>query len=260
MENNNHSPIDTVESMNAALLSLYKSLLPELNELIGRAIKEDQWPVDKISKLFFMQVDEAYIKAEQKVLFVGRETFGWCNYGETDSEDELMDFYNQTTLNGKHYNSPFWWFRAGFSQAMGFYNKAFMKSTLWTNLSKIDVGKKRPSGKHFGHLSQLFMKLLVDEIAIVKPDVVIIMTTDGHYTWHLNNYRWLQNELFKDFQDPCQLVRESILPNKIERLIAEHRLPEHTYQICHPNYLRRQGNYTLRAEELIKTITERIKT
>ena len=92
----------------------------------------------------------------------------------------------------------------------------------------------------------------------MKPDVILIMTTSGHYTWHLNYYRWLQNEPFKDFTDEIQLKREDILTKKIDRLTAEKRLPYHTYQISHPNALRRRGNYTERADELINALVNQI--
>lgn len=257
MENQDR-PYDSAESMNKALLSLYESRLPEINQHIEQCINKCSWDPGEISKLFFMQVEEDYANADTKILFVGRETFGWGKYNRLDGADGLMNFYGEVSANGKHYNSPFWWFREKFSQEMG-VGEAFMKSTLWTNLSKIDVNKTTPTGGPlFGNLSQLFVSLLVAEIEIVKPDIVLIMTTNGHYTWHLNYYRWLQNEPFKDFNDESQLGRECILPKKIDRLIIEKRLPHHTYQICHPNALRRRGNYTERADELINALASQI--
>lgn len=246
----------SVDSINAALHSLYESRLPEFNEQIEQCINECGW--EEVSKLFFMQVDEDYLNAPTKVLFVGRETYGWGKYSEQDTVENLMGCYKETSNNGNHHNSPFWWFRKEFSQAIGI-GENFMKATLWTNLSKIDVSRKTPMGEKFGHLSQLFMSLLVAEINILKPDVVLIMTTNGHYNWHINNYRWIQNEPFKDFKDDSQLVRESVLPGKIDQLIATDRLPTHTYQLCHPNTLRwKKGGYTAHADELIRTLVHRM--
>lgn len=256
---NQDRPNDSVESMNKALLSLYESRLPELNQQIEQCLEKCSWPADKVSKLFFMKVDQEYEKAGTKILFVGRETFGWEQYSNLDRVNSLMGLYEGVSASGKHYNSPFWWFREKFSQQMGLSAESFMRSTLWTNLSKIDVNKTTPTGGPlFGNLSQLFVSLLVAEIEIVKPDIVLIMTTSGQYTWHLNYYRWLQNEPFKDFNDESQLGRLSVLPKKIDQLVAPNRLPEHTYQICHPNALRRRGNYTERADELINALTRRI--
>jgi hypothetical protein len=252
-------PYDSAESMNAALLSLYESRLPELNQQIAQCVVKCSWPADKVSKLFFMKVDQKYEKARIKILFVGRETFGWGEYNRLNEANGLMNSYGEVSAYGKHYNSPFWWFREKFSERMGVSKEDFMKGTLWTNLSKIDVNRTTPTGGPlFGDLSQLFVSLLVAEIEIVRPDIVLIMTTSGQYTWHLNYYRWLQNEPFKDFNDKSQLTRKPVLPKKIHQLIAPNRLPEHTYQICHPNALRRRGNYMERADELINTLAVRI--
>ncbi len=249
--------------MNKALKALYESRLPELTDQIDRCIEQCHWPAGEVSKLFFMKVDEAYVNAKTKILFVGRETFGWGKYDKLNKAVELMADYESVSLSEKHYNSPFWWFRESFSRELGIEmqgnNKGFMKATLWTNLSKIDVGKTTPTGAEFGHLSQLFINLLIAEIEIIKPDVVLILTRNGHYNWHLKYYRWLSDDYFKDYSDPIELQREEILPKKIDRLIVPNRLPEHTYQICHPNVLRRRGNYTERADELIQALVNQIK-
>ena len=134
-----------------------------------------------------------------------------------------------------------------------------MKATMWTNLSKIDVGRKKPTGKNFDHLTQVFINLLVSEIEIVKPDVVLILTKDGFYNWHLKHYGWVQNEPFVDY-GTIELESKSVLDKKISRLVASERLPEHTYQICHPNALRfKAGGYTKNADELINALVGQIK-
>ena len=259
MENQDR-PHDSAESMNNALLSLYESRLSELNQQIEQCMEKCGWKPKEVSKLFFMKVDQEYEKAHTKILFVGRETFGWEQYSRLDSANELMSLFEEVGAVGKHFNSPFWWFREKFSDRMGIDKKRFMKGTLWTNLSKIDVNKTTPTGGPlFGDLSQLFVSLLVAEIEIVKPNIILFMTTSGHYTWHLNYYRWLQNEPFKDFDDKSQLGRESILPKKVDQLIVPNRLPEHTYQICHPNVLRRKaGGYKTNADELINALVSQI--
>ena len=258
MENQDR-PHDSAESMNKALSSLYESRLLEINEQIAQCIEQCNWSANGVSKLFFMKVDEAYVKATTKILFIGRETFGWGVYDKLDKAIDLMANYENVSLSGKHYNSPFWWFRKGFSEKLGISKDEFMKATLWTNLSKIDVDKTTPTGQHFWHLSQMFINLLVAEIEIVKPNVVLIMTKNGHYSWHLNYYRWLRNESFKDYDESDELKRESVLGKKIERLIVPNRLPEHTYQICHPNVLRRKaGGYTTNADELINALASQI--
>ncbi|WP_460981406.1 hypothetical protein [Spirosoma fluminis] len=186
---------------------------------------------------------------------IGWYTAGKDQYDPRDEASELMSYYGQTTNAGVHYNSPFWWFREAFSQAIGVGQDDFMKATLWTNLSKIDVGKTTPKGKEAWKLFQLFIQLLIEEIRIVKPDIVLIMTKDGLYNWHLDNYRWVSNKPFSSYDEPDEITREPILDKQIQRLIVPGILPYHTYQICHPNALRRQGNYTERADVLIKELS-----
>ena len=98
-----------------------------------------------------------------------------------------MNFYGGVSFNSEPYKSPFWWFRGVFSRAFGISEEEFKKATMWTNLSKIDVGRKKSIGKDFDHLMQVFINLLVSEIEIIKPDVVLILTKDGFYNWHLKH-------------------------------------------------------------------------
>ncbi|MCK8490484.1 hypothetical protein M0L20_01400 [Spirosoma sp. RP8] len=86
----------SVDSINVALRSLYESRLPEFNEQIEQCINECGW--EEVSKLFFMQVDEDYLNAPTKVLFVGRETYGWWGeHSEQDKVENLMGCYKETS-------------------------------------------------------------------------------------------------------------------------------------------------------------------
>lgn len=287
-------PTPSAEVMNEALRDLYENKLVELTPGIARYINLCGWNEDQVSKLFFMKVDEAYAKAPTKILFVGRETFGWGErgYDWRDDAKDLMNIYERFSNEGKQYNSPFWWFKESFSKKMNI-GENYVEATLWTNLSKIDVGKKRLTGKQFDSLMQIFISLLVAEIEIVKPDIILIMTRDSSYNKHLNNYGWFHNEPYKPYieinlpwminnvslNDAVQsfetihdeswinnyklltgLGREPIVNGKIDRLTGFGRLPTHTYQICHPNVLRRCGNYTERADELIQALVQQINS
>lgn len=250
------NPAIHAKSMNEDLLSLYAYALPTFYEQIQYCIEQCLW--ENVSQPFFMHVDDEYVNASTKILFVGRETFGWGQYNNVSTAHELTGLYKNYSSGEKHFNSPFWWFREQFSQRLGI-DQHFMKATLWTNLSKIDVNKTTPKGKLFGDLQQEFIQLLIAEIAIVKPDVVLIMTTNGHYNWHINNYNWLDNKPFSQSCAGGGLVRQPILAGKIDRLVATGRLPEHTYQMCHPNVFRRKvGRYQKHADEWIDTLASLI--
>ncbi|QKZ15000.1 hypothetical protein [Spirosoma sp. KUDC1026] len=239
----------SADSMNSALLTLYTEYLPEINKLI----KSCKWE-SGVSKPFFMHVSDEYIHAPHKILFVGRETYGWEDFNESDSPIPSIELYKNVYESNKHYNSPFWWFREGLSQEFGIDKSEFMKATLWTNISKVDVGKRRPTGKEFDQLVQLFINLLINEIAIVKPDLVLIMTKDGFYNWHLNYYNWQKNKPYEESDHEVKLERSSTESTKLDRLITNNLLPVHSYQMCHPRALCRKGGYRPRANELISII------
>ena len=226
--------------MNNDLQRLYDSYLPEIHPLIEKC----GWAKDKVSQLFTMYVDESYVQAPYKLLLIGRETFGWYSYGVEKMAASLMNDYRDFSQFGKHFNSPFWWFRRDLSQKFGIAEGEFMKATLWTNVSKIDVGKTRPdnTAKQFDQLVQVFIRLLVAEIAIVKPDVVVIMTRDGFYNWHLENYNWRENKTyFTSHSVPAKLEKRRLEGVRIDQLMAGGLLPNHTYQMCHPRALVSKG-------------------
>ena len=246
--------VDSADSMNQALRALYESRRPELVGEIEACIGKCDWEREAVSKLFLMNVEKEYVTAPTKILFVGRETCGWKTYCESDTVKDLMDYYKEISYKVEKHNSPFWRFRRDFSKEFDISDPDFRRATLWTNLSKIDVAKKRPPGPGFGDLSQAFIGLLIAEIEIVRPDVVLILTTDGHYTWHVNNYGWLRDAPF-DAQKPAELTRTSVAPKMIDHLRAVGRLPEHTYQISHPNNLCRNP---VRYSEIVKQLVELI--
>ena len=241
--------------MNDQLIRLYNDFLPKINKHIVNCIEACNWTPDSISKVFLMHVSDEYVSSKVKIMFVGSETHGWSQHHESDNTLFLTEFYKSVSKSGNHFNSPFWWFRSDFSSAMGVED--FMKATLWTNLSKIDVDKGKPEGSEFGELSQLFIKILIAEIAIVKPDILLIMTVDGHYKWHINNYNWMLNETFSTMTKPSGIKRNSLSNSKIDRLVVKGLLPQNSFQFQHPNSLRFvKGGYKRHANDIIKTIKD----
>ena len=248
----------STKMMNEQLVDLYEEYLPKINKEIENCIAMCNWNKNDISKLFFMHVSDEYVKAKTKIMFVGSETHGWDVRREDDSVSALTDFYRVVSENGTHFNSLFWWFRRDFSRSMD-VEDSFMKSTLWTNLSKIDVAKKKPEGHEFGQLAQLFIKLLVAEISIVKPDIVLIMTANGFYEWHINNYNWKLNEPFSSLTDLNGMERKTLLKHKVDRLIVNELLPQNTFQLPHPNSFRYiKGGYKITASDIIDTIEKNL--
>ncbi len=249
------TPQSIAESMNNDLQRLYDLHLPEIRLLIDKC---DLTSNGELSQIFAMYVDEHYVQANQKILFIGRETFGWYNYDTDCVAADLMKNYSNFSNSENYPNSPFWWFRRDLSQRFGIAESDFRNATLWTNLSKIDVEKARPQDKGekldcLNRLIQLFIQLLTAEIAIIKPDVVVIMTRDGFYNWHLENYNWRENKTYFDSQPvPAKLEKRRLEGVRVDQLMGGEQLSNHTYQMCHPRALVSKGGS--KANQFIEAI------
>ena len=155
--------------------------------------------------------------------------------------------YHEFTSGRQQPSSPFWWFIRDLSASYG--QTDYTKTALWTNLSKIDIDGKRPTGKVYDHAMQGFLELLIREVSIVKPDVLILMTTNPNYQWHLSEKFALAAGVSK---------RESLIPNQLFHWETD-ILPVNTFQICHPNRLRfTVGGYKQNAEQIIEAIRQQV--
>ncbi|RIV25409.1 hypothetical protein DYU11_08915 [Fibrisoma montanum] len=226
--------------MNELLALEYDRHLQTLYKLIdtNKEVNEQpSWP-------FFMCVSNEYIRAPKKLLVVGQETYGWNNNEPRPCVKEAMDLYRGFVSSNNFHNSPFWWFRQMLAERIGIsVSVPYAEASLWTNLSKIDVNKKRPSDQLFDHTMQFFIQLLVHEIDIVKPDIVLITTANGKYNWHMNHY-------FSQYKNWAKKHLES----SVYQLHSE-KLPLNTFQIAHPNSLRfKKGKFTDKANSILDVI------
>lgn len=197
-----------------------------------------------VSWPFLMHVHDQYVNAPKKLMFVGMETHGW--------NDEVTSWptYAEVTALYKSFmekqgiSSPFWWFIRDLSQAQ--QGDEYQKAVLWTNLSKISKNKTRPTGVLYENIMPLFLDILVEEISVVQPDILIIMTTSLHYQRHLQ-------QRF-GFGESKSSKREALIDKRLFKLSSP-ELPANTFQLCHPNRLRfTKGGYSSNANEIIQTI------
>jgi hypothetical protein len=237
--------------MNATLLNqqlseLYFDKLPSIYNTIREHATSNQ--LENMNGPFMMDVQPEYLLAAKKLMFVGMETHGWrkCNLEEalSLSYQNLIDCHKDFMAQEKPINSPFWWFMRDLNSV---YQKSDLRKTvLWTNLSKIDISKSRPTGKLFDNTMAGFIDLLLEEVKIVKPDVMILMTSSPNYQWHMNENFGLTSGLAQ---------REVLIPNQLFKWTSD-QLPANTFQICHPNRLRfSKGGYKENAESIIKKIS-----
>jgi hypothetical protein len=85
--------------------------------------------------------------------------------------------------------------------------------------------------------------ILSKEISIVKPDILIIMTTSPNYGYYVREYFGVHTG---------NAAIETILPRLLYKWSSD-KLPFNTFQICHPNSLRfKKGGFTVNVNSIIK--------
>ena len=237
----------SANDLNIQLRNLYFDRLPDLYKTIRTHASDEQ--LKNMHGPFIMDVQQEYLNATKKLMFVGMETHGWrkCDLNEdlTDSYEKLIQCHQEFMAQQKPINSPFWWFMRDLN--LVYQESDLRKTVLWTNLSKIDVGKNRPTGKLFDNIMTGFIDLLLAEIDILKPEIVVIMTSSLNYQWHLNENLGLTSR---------EATREELIPKLLYKWTSQN-LPANTFQISHPNSLRfRKGGFKLNAEAIIQNISE----
>lgn len=188
-----------------------------------------------------MNVFPQYSQVSLKILFVGKETFGWL--GTMDNQENLRVEYlmngykNFEFANGcNNYNSPFWRFIRTFH---GLLNKdEYPMGFLWTNVSKHDANKTTPDKRQRLILTDGFF-LLKDEIAIVKPDVVLFMAG------------WTYDQEIADVFKGIKYI--SLIENSVYQC-SHPNLPFHSYTFRHPNYLQRAKIFHSTLEYIYKKV------
>lgn len=237
----------SANDLNIELRNLYFDRFPDLYKTIRTHASDEQ--LKNMHGPFIMDVQQEYLNATKKIMFVGMETHGWrkCDLNEDlpDSYEKLIQCHQEFMAQEKPINSPFWWFMRDLNSV--YQESDLRKAVLWTNLSKIDVGKNRPTGKLFDNIMAGFIDLLLAEIDILKPEIVVIMTSSPNYQWHLNQNLGLTSG---------EASREELIPKLLYKWTSQN-LPESTFQICHPNSLRfRKGGFKQNAEAIIQNISE----
>ncbi|WAC12954.1 hypothetical protein [Dyadobacter pollutisoli] len=234
-------------NLNEQLRNLYLEELPEIYNTINTHATPLQ--VERMHGPFMMHVYPEYTESRKKLMFVGMETHGWEDFKPNedllDTHRRLTSGYESFMTNREQPNSPFWWFIRDLNQSYG--QGDLNKTVLWTNLSKIDIEKNRPTGKLYDNSMNAFISLLSKEISIVKPDILIIMTTSPNYGYHVREYFGVHTG---------DAAIETIIPRLLYKWSSE-KLPFDTFQICHPNSLRfKKGGFTVNASSIIKMINQ----
>lgn len=163
----------------------------------------------KYSAPFLMNLEDSYIKADVKVMFVGKETNGW--WGRIEDFIKLDDSINilkkryEVELNGgvfitkenkpsKRREKELNW---GDSKFLLMYKKlrAEFPGLLWSELLKMDSGEKGSSKNSIGieEIEDLSIRIFKQELDVLKPDFIIFGTSTGQ------GYDRVIKEIFKDY-------------------------------------------------------------
>ncbi|MCE6987593.1 hypothetical protein [Dyadobacter sp. CY323] len=238
----------TAETLNIQLLELYKNYM--------QSIYSQTWK-DNVSAPLLVHVFDEYCAMENRILFVGQETFGWHSMSKKPSIAELLLMYNGFRLgkpselrDGKSQrilSSPFWNFCRTTFFDLNRDLDGVSKHTngfLWTNISKFDCNSTTPSPDLQDRNKEGF-ELLKAEIAILKPDVVVFLTG--------SKYDERINAVFNP-------VRKTILPEGYlyQLFTSDGSLPLRTFQTKHPRTLlgSRRNKMENRYREVLGKVVE----
>lgn len=220
--------------INQELESIYELYLDGL-----KTISKDH--AGKLSYPLLMKAFDQYEATNKKVLYVGKETYGWL--GTLDKPDNLtvntlMDEYEEFEF-GKNYhgrNSPFWRFVRNCHNRIN--GNMHPNGFLWTNFSKCDSNKTTPDPE-LQKINERGFDLIIDEIKIINPDIVIFITG---WDYEHQFQRVFQGLEYKDIDR--NYLYQCVHPN----------LPTHSYMTMHPNGLQRRKKF----DETLNNIIENL--
>jgi hypothetical protein len=213
--------------MNERLLALYDAALPSL-EAVRASNAGVSWPL-------FVEVPPGYESAPIKLLVVGQQTNGWGE-GQLTSPADVVALYRAFDL-GRHYRrAPF--LRAAHQLYCLLCPSGPERAFVWSNLVKVCQHRVRPLPAVEEMVCRL--RLLPEEVAIVRPDAAVFFTGSGY-----------DGRLRETFP--------AVVFHRVSKLISrlEHaQLPWHSYRTAHPKYLRLSGNWAV-LEELSQLVRGR---
>lgn len=221
---------------NQQLKSVYENYLLELKSLTKEHASNFSYPL-------LMKVFSDYEKAKHKVLYVGKETFGWCGTLDDSQNlnvDELMNDYEEFEFAKNYHgrNSPFWRFIRTCHNKLN--SESLPNGLLWTNFSKCDSNGTTPE-YNLQKLNNKGFDLILNEIQITKPDVVIFITG------------W-------DYEPQFQRVFNGLEYKTIEEnylyQCVHSTLPTHSYMTMHPNGLQFRKKFDSTLTQILDKIAE----
>jgi hypothetical protein len=210
----------------------------------------------KASPPLLVAPHEKWRSAKSKLLIIGQETLRW-KYTPSDVGSDrnpilnfldfqhcengvasMCDLYRWYSL-GRAYptmNSPFW---RGF-RALSHGISGCEDSALWTNVFKANVRGSVVNNCKAGEKSALLQMqqgLLRDEIALLKPDVVVFLSGPRY-----------DSAIMCEFPDMEISPLSPTLPSSTAGVLSAQGLPIRTIRTYHPEYMQRSNQLGILTE------------
>jgi hypothetical protein len=194
-----------------------------------------------MSHPLFLKIPNEYDQAQVKLLVVGQQTNGWitpvgCGVDKkplAEPVSYLMGVYEGFCL-GKHYRyrrSPFWRAAHYLHHKLNPHGPPY--AFLWSNLVRVDVGKRRPEWRVEQAICGTPCNILVKEVELFKPQVVVFFTGP-------------------DYDDRMRLTFTNLTLEPVEGVqyrrlarVAHPSLPPNSFRISHPAYLLRSRQWSI---------------
>mgnify|MGYP002620383668 CR=1 FL=1 len=233
--------------MNEIQKQLNGIYLEYLNKLTSDGELRNKLEIDRISPPVLINIDAPYAQyaeADIKILYIGKENNGWMsrknqeeyglNQNFTETEiflNALLKLYKKFNL-GRKYRRAFYTFMDLLLEKFKINNRK--PGILWSNLIRLDCVNKKNLSESDKLKEKVFEldennQILREEIAILKPDIVVFVTGPNYDHFLKKSFPGLKMNQLRDFK-----------PREIS--ILEHdSLPKTSLRIYHPGYHNRLG-------------------
>lgn len=208
---------------NKQLFDLYnhhwEALVPSVNEL-----STDEKPAHPL--LLQLPNEEEYRAADVKVMFVGRETYGWHDKFGSCSITSLQEAYSHFIMNISSENSPFWTFIKKWSHSLKTANSGTSLSMIWNNIHKL--GLPGDAGAPTSAIRDIAFKdfnVFEKELTILQPNIVVFFTGYSY------------DEVLQTYLPGVEFLSIEGKAKKQVALCSHSSLPSTSIRTYHPKHL-----------------------
>ncbi|MFA5972085.1 MAG: hypothetical protein WC780_07020 [Lentimicrobiaceae bacterium] len=212
------------KSINVQLGDLYRSKWKAFSNELNKIVNKEEYGIKPTNPLLLNHRDSAfYESADIRVMIIGQETYDWEGVFYDDIDKILTvypNFYHGYKYTYRGY------FNNHFNQFLWLLEQKYLDkkiSCLWNNVIK--VGKSNDKGtppEYILEIEQKYFKVLMEEIKIVKPNVILFYSGHAYDKYILHHIPELIKEEIEGFNfDELQLF-------KIENVDFAFRIPHPT--------------------------------